>query len=110
MTASPSPVSATPWLTLSIRLMAGGFLLFFGLALATLLLRLDQSLLDSDAGRLLLRLVRWGDQQGGGQHYELMISTIYLVWAHSSGAPPASPSATGCLSTSPWRPMPRTSA
>ncbi|WP_043177135.1 hypothetical protein, partial [Pseudomonas aeruginosa] len=80
MTASPSPVSATPWLTLSIRLMAGGFLLFFGLALATLLLRLDQSLLDSDAGRLLLRLVRWGDQQGGGQHYELMISTIYLVW------------------------------
>ncbi len=51
MTASPSPVSATPWLTLSIRLMAGGFLLFFGLALATLLLRLDQSLLDSDAGR-----------------------------------------------------------
>ncbi len=60
--------------------MAGGFLLFFGLALATLLLRLDQSLLDSDAGRLLLRLVRWGDQQGGGQHYELMISTIYLVW------------------------------
>lgn len=33
MTASPSPVSATPWLTLSIRLMAGGFLLFFGLAL-----------------------------------------------------------------------------
>ena len=53
---------------------------FFGLALATLLLRLDQSLLDSDAGRLLLRLVRWGDQQGGGQHYELMISTIYLVW------------------------------
>lgn len=70
MTASPSPVSATPWLTLSIRLMAGGFLLFFGLALATLLLRLDQSLLDSDAGRLLLRLVRWGDQQGGGQHYE----------------------------------------
>lgn len=79
MTASPSPVSATPWLTLSIRLMAGGFLLFFGLALATLLLRLDQSLLDSDAGRLLLRLVRWGDQQGGGQHYELMISTIYLV-------------------------------
>ncbi|SQC67949.1 membrane protein [Pseudomonas aeruginosa] len=54
MTASPSPVSATPWLTLSIRLMAGGFLLFFGLALATLLLRLDQSLLDSDAGRLLL--------------------------------------------------------
>lgn len=53
MTASPSPVSATPWLTLSIRLMAGGFLLFFGLALATLLLRLDQSLLDSDAGRLL---------------------------------------------------------
>ncbi len=80
MTASSSPVSATPWLTLSIRLMAGGFLLFFGLALATLLLRLDQSLLDSDAGRLLLRLVRWGDQQGGGQHYELMISTIYLVW------------------------------
>ena len=99
MTASPSPVSATPWLTLSIRLMAGGFLLFFGLALATLLLRLDQSLLDSDAGRLLLRLVRWGDQQGGGQHYE-----------HSSGAPPASPSATGCSSTSPWQPMPRTSA
>ena len=48
MTASSSPVSATPWLTLSIRLMAGGFLLFFGLALATLLLRLDQSLLDSD--------------------------------------------------------------
>ncbi len=46
----------------------------------SLLLRLDQSLLDSDAGRLLLRLVRWGDQQGGGQHYELMISTIYLVW------------------------------
>ncbi|MHA5870385.1 DUF6632 domain-containing protein, partial [Pseudomonas aeruginosa] len=43
MNASSSPVSATPWLTLSIRLMAGGFLLFFGLALATLLLRLDQS-------------------------------------------------------------------
>ncbi|MFX5756546.1 hypothetical protein ABTE27_21605, partial [Acinetobacter baumannii] len=34
MTASPSPDSATPWLTLSIRLRAGGFLLFFGLALA----------------------------------------------------------------------------
>ncbi len=50
MTASPSPDSATPWLTLSIRLMAGGFLLFFGLALATLLLRLDQSLLDSTPG------------------------------------------------------------
>ncbi len=43
MTASSSPVSATPWLTLSIRLMAGGFLLFFGLTLATLLLRLAGS-------------------------------------------------------------------
>ncbi|MGV8744124.1 DUF6632 domain-containing protein, partial [Pseudomonas aeruginosa] len=37
-------------------------------------------LLGPDAGRLLVRLVPWGDQQGGGQHYELMISTIYLVW------------------------------
>ncbi len=91
--------------------MAGGFLLFFGLALATLLLRLDQSLLDSDAGRLLLRLVRWGDQQGGGQHYRAddLDDLPGLGRIPLARRQPA-PSATGCSSTSPWQPMPRTSA
>jgi hypothetical protein len=57
-----------PWV---IRLTAAGFAIFFSvLALHTLRVL--------DFGATYLSLVRWGSH---GEAYELMICTIYLVWA-----------------------------
>lgn len=63
-----------------IRLMGAGFILFFGSAIALILFKLDHLLLQSEVGQVILRLVRWGELNGGSEHYELMISVIYVVW------------------------------
>lgn len=78
--ASNTPYTASPWLAFVLRLTSVSFILFFGGAILLVLLRLDVTLMQSEIGRLFMRLVRWGDQNGGGEHYELMISTIYVVW------------------------------
>lgn len=72
------PVS--PWLPLVLRLAGVSFIVFFGIALLGILTSLDKTMLQSGPGQLLMRLVRWGQQGGGGEHYELMISAIYIVW------------------------------
>ncbi len=62
------------------RLTGVGFLLFFGLAFVMILTGLDNWLLQYEWGKLVMRLLRWGDQTGGAEHYELMISIIYIIW------------------------------
>lgn len=76
--AAKSPVS--PWLPRVIRLVSVSFLVFFGSAVFLILTHVDHLLLESAPGQLLMRLVRWGHQDGGGEHYELMISVVYIVW------------------------------
>ncbi|AIV66086.1 putative membrane protein [Burkholderia pseudomallei] len=71
---------ASPWLSLVIRLLGVSFVLFFGAAIVTILLGIDHRATGDPIGLLVLRLVRWGGVHGGGEHYELMISTVYVVW------------------------------
>ncbi|AOJ05735.1 MULTISPECIES: DUF6632 domain-containing protein [Burkholderia] len=71
---------ASPWLSLITRLLGVSFLLFFGTAIVTILLGIDHQVAGDPVGLLILRLVRWGGVHGGGEHYELMISAIYVVW------------------------------
>lgn len=71
---------ASPWLSLITRLLGVTFLLFFGTAIVTILLGIDHQIAGSSVGLLILRLVRWGGVHGGAEHYELMISVIYVVW------------------------------
>ncbi len=61
----------TFWLSLSLRVMAVGFGIFF-LALGL------HSLRFANFGETYLSLVRWGSH---GEAYELMICVIYLAWA-----------------------------
>ncbi|WP_323122291.1 DUF6632 domain-containing protein [Burkholderia alba] len=70
----------SPWLPLAIRLLAAGFVVFFGAAIVVVLTGLDRTLVTRPAGRLVLRLIRWGGLDGTGAHYELMISVVYVVW------------------------------
>lgn len=56
------------------------FLLFFAGAALLIFLNIPAILLQFEWGKFLVRLVRWGELQGGGELYELMISTIYIVW------------------------------
>lgn len=71
--------TVSPWLIRVMRLLALGFLLFFGTGMIVILFY-NQSLLNSEGGRLAMSLVRWGNPGGGGEHYELMICVIYIVW------------------------------
>ncbi|ARU54591.1 hypothetical protein OLMES_0488 [Oleiphilus messinensis] len=68
------------WLALILRMLGTGFLLFFGIAAFMIFTRLDQSMLQSELVQLMVRLVRWGDLDGGAEHYELMVCVIYIVW------------------------------
>ncbi|KQQ76279.1 DUF6632 domain-containing protein [Acinetobacter sp. Leaf130] len=56
------------------------FLLFFAGAALLIFFNIPAILLQFEWGKFLVRLVRWGELQGGGELYELMISTIYIVW------------------------------
>ncbi|AOJ73188.1 MULTISPECIES: DUF6632 domain-containing protein [Burkholderia] len=71
---------ASPWLSLITRLLGAAFVLFFGAAIVTILLGIDHQIAGDPIGLLVMRLVRWGGVHGGGEHYELMISTVYVVW------------------------------
>ncbi|WP_322025421.1 DUF6632 domain-containing protein [Burkholderia sp. BCC1977] len=71
---------ASSWLSLITRVLGASFLLFFGAAIVTILLGIDHRIAGNPVGLLVLRLVRWGSVQGGAEHYELMISVIYVVW------------------------------
>lgn len=78
--SSSSTYQLSRWLPFSIRLLSVGFVLFFSSAFLVILLGLDKQLLSSDVGQLIMSVVRWGDQSGGGEHYELMICITYVVW------------------------------
>jgi len=56
------------------------FLLFFSGVVLLIFLKVPDILLQFEWGKFLVRLVRWGDLHGGGEHYELMIAAIYIVW------------------------------
>ncbi|ATF32936.1 hypothetical protein CO709_05865 [Burkholderia thailandensis] len=71
---------ASPWLSLITRLLGVSFVLFFGTAIVTILLGIDHRIASDPIGLLALRLVRWGGAHGGGEHYELMISAVYVAW------------------------------
>ncbi len=69
---TPRADLASRWLPLVIRLFAASLLTFFGLGLIV-------STFDVDLGHHLMSLIRWG--MDDGRHYEVMIETIYVVWA-----------------------------
>ncbi|AHI67186.1 DUF6632 domain-containing protein [Burkholderia thailandensis] len=71
---------ASPWLSLITRLLGVSFVLFFSTLIVTILLGIDHQIAGNPIGLLALRLVRWGGVHGGGEHYELMISAVYVVW------------------------------
>lgn len=56
------------------------FIIFFALAFVLVLAGTSNQVIDYSWGRVLIRLVRWGHLHGGGEMYELMIATIYIVW------------------------------
>lgn len=62
------------------KLMGYSFILFFAGAAFLIFLNIPDILLQFEWGKFLVRLVRWGSLHGGGEHYELMISAIYIVW------------------------------
>lgn len=66
--------------SLVAKLMGISFLLFFAGAALFIFLNIPATLLQFEWGKFLVRLVRWGELHGGGEHYELMISVIYIVW------------------------------
>jgi len=66
--------------SLVAKFMGISFLLFFAGAALLIFLNIPAILLQFEWGKFLLRLVRWGELHGGGEHYELMISAIYIVW------------------------------
>lgn len=61
-------------------LMGLGFISFFGLALLSILFGWTDDLLKNEVGILILRLTRWGGVESHAEHYEAMISIIYIVW------------------------------
>ncbi|MGE8601175.1 MAG: DUF6632 domain-containing protein [Acinetobacter calcoaceticus] len=66
--------------SLAAKFMGISFLLFFAGAALLIFFNIPAILLQFEWGKFLVRLVRWGELQGGGELYELMISTIYIVW------------------------------
>jgi len=66
--------------SLVAKFMGISFLLFFAGAALLIFLDIPAILLQFEWGKFLVRLVRWGELHGGGEHYELMISAIYIVW------------------------------
>ena len=62
------------------KLMGYSFILFFAGAALLIFLNIPDILLQFEWGKFLVRLVRWGSLHGGAEHYELMISAIYIVW------------------------------
>jgi hypothetical protein len=56
------------------------FFLFFFAGALFILLNIPAILLQFEWGEFLVRLVRWGEVHGGSEHYELMLSAIYIVW------------------------------
>lgn len=66
--------------SLVAKLMGISFLLFFAGAALFIFLNIPATLLQFEWGKFLVRLVRWGELHGGGEHYELMISVIYIIW------------------------------
>jgi len=66
--------------SLVAKIMGISFLLFFSGAALFIFLNIPAILLQFEWGKFLVRLVRWGELHGGGEHYELMISVIYIVW------------------------------
>ncbi|AQZ81196.1 hypothetical protein BUM88_06020 [Acinetobacter calcoaceticus] len=66
--------------SLAAKFMGISFLLFFAGAALLIFFNIPVILLQFEWGKFLVRLVRWGELQGGGELYELMISAIYIVW------------------------------
>lgn len=66
--------------SLAAKFTGISFLLFFVGAALLIFLNIPAILLQFEWGKFLVRLVRWGELHGGGEHYELMISAIYIVW------------------------------
>jgi hypothetical protein len=79
MIQSQQPISVV-WLPRITLLTGLGFLVFFSIAAVGILFNLDQHIMPYEWGQLVMRMVRWGHQGGGGEHYELMIAVIYIVW------------------------------
>ena len=61
-------------------LMGLGFISFFGIVLLAMLFGWTDHLLKNELGILILRLIRWGGVEPHAEHYEAMISIIYVVW------------------------------
>lgn len=70
------------WLQWVLRLSGISFLVFFGGAIVLNFLNMTPVFMQSEAGQLFLRMLRWGGIEGtaGGIAYEYMIATIYVVW------------------------------
>lgn len=66
--------------SLVAKIMGVSFFVFFAVGAVLILLNVPASLLQFEWGQFLVRLFRWGELHGGGEHYELMISAIYIVW------------------------------
>lgn len=63
-----------------MTLMGLGFISFFGIALFAILFGWTDHLLKNEVGIVILRLIRWGGVEPHAEHYEAMISIIYVVW------------------------------
>ncbi|KQG96718.1 hypothetical protein APC57_02955 [Acinetobacter baumannii] len=66
--------------TMAAKLMGYSFLIFFISAVLLIFFDVPQFLLQFEWGKFFVRTLRWGELHGGGEHYELMISVIYIVW------------------------------
>lgn len=66
--------------SLVAKFMGISFFLFFAGAAFFIFFNIPEILLQFEWGKFFIRLIRWGELHGGGEHYELMIAAIYIVW------------------------------